>query len=170
MKKYYFLFFCYLLSKLSYSQLCDTLILKDGTEQYGIIKEIRIREIVYKKCDFLDGPNYIVEKRDLFLIKYSNGDKEVFFDNKAIQNDVVKSLSGKNITDLNIDEKKSLINQSDCFEMSLKNGEIISCKIVKFETTRTVFKYCDSKKYFTTETIYVDYIKDKNGVIIYFNK
>jgi hypothetical protein len=171
MKKYYFIsFFIYFIPIISYSQLCDTLILKDGTEQHGIIKEIRISEIVYKKCDFIDGPNYTVEKANIFLIKYANGNKEMFSDTKSTKNIDIKSLSGKTIAELNTKEKQLLIDESSCFEVKLKDGKIYSCKIIKIEKLKTVFKYCDSQNKFITNNIYVEHIINSEGVIIYFNK
>ncbi|MES2680444.1 MAG: DUF4190 domain-containing protein [Bacteroidota bacterium] len=59
---------------------CDDIIFKDGSEIKGKIVEITPTEIKYKKCDMLDGPNYVTKKSEVFMIKYSNGTREVFKD------------------------------------------------------------------------------------------
>jgi hypothetical protein len=60
-----------------FSQDCDILIMKDGKESSVIVSEIRVSEIAYKKCDFQNGPLYIVLKNEVFMIKYRNGQNEV---------------------------------------------------------------------------------------------
>jgi len=57
---------------------CDILTLKDGSEISAKIFEITSNEIKYKKCDYQDGPLYTKLKSDVFMIKYSNGTKDVF--------------------------------------------------------------------------------------------
>ena len=57
---------------------CDTMIFKDGSEISGKIIEVSPGLIKYKRCDLLSGPLYTVKKADVFMIKYSNGVREVF--------------------------------------------------------------------------------------------
>lgn len=57
---------------------CDDLIFKDGSEIKVKVIEITSTEIKYKKCDFPDGPNYVVKKSEIFMVKYANGTREVF--------------------------------------------------------------------------------------------
>ena len=45
--------------------------------------EIPLNEIKYKKCDNIDGPIITKYKNDVFMVKYSNGSKEVFNDNNS---------------------------------------------------------------------------------------
>ncbi|WP_317897291.1 DUF4190 domain-containing protein [Aurantibacillus circumpalustris] len=56
---------------------CDVLVFKDGAEIRGKIIEKNQNEIKYKRCDSPDGPTYISKKSELFMIKYSNGTREV---------------------------------------------------------------------------------------------
>ena len=56
---------------------CDVLIFKDGAEIKAKIKEIDANEIRYKRCDSQDGPMYVCRKSEIFMIKYSNGTREV---------------------------------------------------------------------------------------------
>ncbi len=63
---------------------CDDIIFKDGSEIKGKIVEVTPTEIKYKKCDLLDGPNYVAKKSEVFMIKYANGTREVFKDQSNI--------------------------------------------------------------------------------------
>lgn len=57
---------------------CDVIIFRDGTEKPAKVLEITPAEVKYKRCDFIDGPIIAVRKSEIFMIKYSNGTKEVF--------------------------------------------------------------------------------------------
>lgn len=57
---------------------CDLIIFKDGSEVSAKVSEITSTEVKYKKCEMEDGPNYVVKKSELFMIKYANGTREVF--------------------------------------------------------------------------------------------
>ena len=56
---------------------CDLIIFKDGSEVPVTLIEISSRQIKYKKCSLPDGPLFITNKTDLFMIKYVNGTKEL---------------------------------------------------------------------------------------------
>ena len=56
---------------------CDTIILKSGTQIEGKVTEITLTEIKYKKCINLDGPTISLAKADVYLIKYTNGTKDI---------------------------------------------------------------------------------------------
>lgn len=66
--------------KMSDSDSCDVIIFKDGSEVSGKILEFVPGQIKYKRCDLLSGPTYTVRKSDVFMIKYSNGVREVIKD------------------------------------------------------------------------------------------
>lgn len=56
---------------------CDVLILKNGEEVKVKVIEITQTEIKYKKCDFQTGPLITIDKSEVFMIKYSNGSKDI---------------------------------------------------------------------------------------------
>ena len=56
---------------------CDVVTLNDGTDVSCKVLEINDQEIKYKKCENLDGPVYIINKKNIFRIVYANGTKEV---------------------------------------------------------------------------------------------
>lgn len=59
-----------------YSQ--DILIKKNGDEVEVRVISISNDEIEYKKWSNQDGPSYIIPKGEVFMIKYKNGEKDVF--------------------------------------------------------------------------------------------
>jgi len=56
---------------------CDVILLRTGNEIQAKVTEITPTEIKYKKCDFIDGPTISIDKKDVFMIQYSNGTKDV---------------------------------------------------------------------------------------------
>lgn len=57
---------------------CDEMFFNDGTDLKVKVIEITADEVKYHKCDMPDGPLYVAKKNNVFLIKYSNGTREVF--------------------------------------------------------------------------------------------
>ncbi|MBI2722450.1 MAG: DUF4190 domain-containing protein [Bacteroidetes bacterium] len=56
----------------------DMITMRDGRELLGKVIEVSPKTIKYKRCDNLDGPLMVVNTNDVFMIKYTNGTKEVF--------------------------------------------------------------------------------------------
>ncbi|MBL7888061.1 MAG: hypothetical protein JNL24_00825 [Bacteroidia bacterium] len=56
----------------------DTIIFKDSSSVIGIIKEKRSDEIVYKRYEVPDGPDYVILKNTIKKIHYAGGLKEQF--------------------------------------------------------------------------------------------
>lgn len=61
-----------------YAQECDNIILLNGEEVMSKVLEVTVDEIKYKRCDNLEGPVYSIKKSDVFMIKYTNGTKDIF--------------------------------------------------------------------------------------------
>ncbi len=79
MKRILLAFFCLsicLLTSKSFAQ--DIITLHTGEELKVEIKEVSKTEVKYKKISFYDGPLFTLPISDIFMIKYSNGEKEVF--------------------------------------------------------------------------------------------
>lgn len=55
----------------------DVIIKMSGEEIESKIIEINTTEIKYKKHSLPDGPLYVIQKSEVFMIKYSNGEKEL---------------------------------------------------------------------------------------------
>ena len=76
------LLICFALIPLFAVQAQDVILKRNGEEVQVKVQEISLHEIKYKRFDNLDGPMISISKRDVFMIKYENGTKEVF--NEAV--------------------------------------------------------------------------------------
>ena len=56
----------------------DVIVFRNGEEAEVKVEEITPNEVKYKKTSNPDGPSYIFNKDDIFMIKYKNGEKDVF--------------------------------------------------------------------------------------------
>jgi hypothetical protein len=62
---------------------CEEIITRNGDIIEAKIIEVGVTEIKYKKCSNKEGPSYSILKSDVFMIKYKNGDKDVFNEKKS---------------------------------------------------------------------------------------
>lgn len=96
MKKYICLLFVML--GLGIARAQDVIVLRNTDEIYAKVVEINPESVKYVQWDFQDGPVRIVDKRDIFFIKYQNGQKETFTSNDVIEDrSVEKKTFGKYI-------------------------------------------------------------------------
>ena len=58
----------------------DVITLKNGDDIQAIVQEIGDVDIKYKKFDNPNGPNYSLKKSEIFMIRYVNGNKDVFIE------------------------------------------------------------------------------------------
>jgi hypothetical protein len=63
--------------------------LTDGAEERVKITDVSSTEIRYKRCDFLNGPSYVISKNKVFMMIYANGRREVI-QTKASQKTALK--------------------------------------------------------------------------------
>jgi hypothetical protein len=71
--------FCFSFTISTHAQ--DKIMFIDGTEILSKVIEINNNEIKYKQFDNQNGPTIITLKKNIFIIKYENGTKEVFTEN-----------------------------------------------------------------------------------------
>lgn len=69
----------------------DMITMRNGQELFGKVMEVSPKTVKYKRCDNLDGPLMVVNTNDVFMIKYTNGTKEVF-----TKDETQNSGTGKN--------------------------------------------------------------------------
>lgn len=62
----------------------DVIIRRDGDEIQAKVIRVGAAEIDYKKWSNQDGPTYSVNKSEVFIIKYGNGEKDVFKDDPTV--------------------------------------------------------------------------------------
>ena len=63
----------------------DVIVLKSTEEIQAKVLEIAPNTVKYVEWDFQDGPVRIVNRSDIFVIKYQNGRKEVFVDTSRMR-------------------------------------------------------------------------------------
>lgn len=61
----------------------DLIICRNGDEITSKILKISKTEVEYKKWSNIEGPTYTLDKADIFMIKYQNGEKDVFKETPA---------------------------------------------------------------------------------------
>jgi hypothetical protein len=71
-----FIMGCFFCSSALFAQ--DIITLKSGDEIKAKVQEIGTDNVKYKKYENQNGPTYTMMKSDIFMIKYENGDKDVF--------------------------------------------------------------------------------------------
>lgn len=76
MKKITFSLFAILTSIFCFSQ--DVITKSDGEEVKAKVLEVTQAEIKYKKFDNPNGPTFTILKKEVFMIRYENGSKDVF--------------------------------------------------------------------------------------------
>jgi hypothetical protein len=80
MKKIIFIVFC-LVTAASAANAQDIIVKKDGSEIKANVTKVSNSEVEYKKFGNPSGPTYTLSKSEIFMIKYQDGDKEVFDQN-----------------------------------------------------------------------------------------
>ncbi len=73
------------LSLKSFSQ--DTIYKRNGDILIAQILEITPVLVKFKKIAFLEGPIYSIEKNELFMIRYKNGSKDMFWEDLKTEKD-----------------------------------------------------------------------------------
>jgi uncharacterized protein with PIN domain len=114
------LIFLFLNASNSFSQ--DLFIYKDGSELNVKVLRVNKNDISYKKNSNINGPEYVEDKINLFMIKYENGTKDIFINNSE----------EKNIKE-NSKEKLMNIQESNCKHqvdsiVFMNNKYMIVCK------------------------------------------
>ncbi len=69
----------------------DVIIKPNGDEIKAKVTKVNSNEIEYKKWTNQDGPLYTIDTRDVFMIKYTNGEKDVF--NTGEKQQITQQLS-----------------------------------------------------------------------------
>ena len=69
----------------------DVITLKDGTDVKTKILEVTSSEIKYKKYSNPDGPIFTVRKSDVLIVRYENGEKDVFAETQRKNNSTLNT-------------------------------------------------------------------------------
>jgi hypothetical protein len=111
----------------SYSQ--DIITTKSGEDIKAKVLEVNTTEIKFKKIDNIEGPTFSVLKSEILLVRYSNGSKDIFYENSA------KQTPKSNLT-AEITSKKHAESsmKSGGFNFGLKSGLTYSAFDIEFSS------------------------------------
>ena len=59
------------------AQAQDVIVFRNGTTQNAKVLEIGTTNVVYRKSENLDGPQYVADKTEISVIEYANGSRDV---------------------------------------------------------------------------------------------
>lgn len=121
----------------------DIFIYKDGSEVKVKVLRVNKNDVNYKKQSNLNGPEYTEEIKNLFMIKYKNGSKDIFSNQKkSSKTNQTKKItpSASKSTDVECEDTLVFIN----------NKYVIKCKdsdvIIRFATSKEVKENRPSNK------------------------
>ncbi|MDQ3047542.1 MAG: hypothetical protein M3R27_08355 [Bacteroidota bacterium] len=100
----------------------DYIIKKNGDEIKAKVVEVGTIEIKYKKFEKPTGPNYVVERADVFMIKYEDGTKDVL--NPVIDNNKAEPVKVESKKDESKRAPESDMNKSVPQKDQSKNSYI----------------------------------------------
>lgn len=81
------------------SMMClaqDIIIKQDKTEIKSKVSEITETTIKYKKWDNVDGPLYNISKTEVFMILYSNGQREIINQSQTLASTTAQQTAARN--------------------------------------------------------------------------
>jgi hypothetical protein len=124
MKRYLLLVFSILLT-CSFAIAQDVIIYQDGTEINSKVIKVGKEEIVYKKYNNLNGPEYTEDIMNVFMIKYEGGTKDVFKNNNSTN----KKDENEELYTLNAGELISLYFRESLNSKDISNGQLIKLAV-----------------------------------------
>ncbi|MDD6736787.1 MAG: hypothetical protein PUE03_01150 [Prevotella sp.] len=108
----------------------DIIIMRNGDEVEAKVTKVSSNEVEYHKWSNLEGPVYSVDKADVFMVKYKNGEKDVFDNVKAKKDDARKTESDSStpqyveaVPAANNQELISLYNKEVKIQTGKQNGK-----------------------------------------------
>ncbi len=134
----------------------DVLILANGTELQAKVIEIGENYISYKKYENLNGPTYNSPIKEVFMVIYKNGKREIF--DVKDQSKVNPSTDVKD--DKNIITSIAALNNSD-FEVKLIKAETVPDKKNKVTTVKAEIDVYRDGAYFTNLAITAAQVNNK---------
>jgi hypothetical protein len=128
-KLFSILFFCSI-----YTMNAQDIIIKTNTDEIECkIIEIEDSKVKYRKYSNLKGPIYNINKSEIFMIKYENGDKDVFKDLEIIETEQETITKNKPI----VNEEKKIPQRTYALKFGLGIGNIFNTTLVSNGTVTT---------------------------------
>lgn len=76
MRKFIILLFAITTLQIAFAE--DVIYLTNGDDIKSLVSEVTSTEVKYKKVSNVDGPTYTINKSDILMIIYANGEKDIF--------------------------------------------------------------------------------------------
>ncbi|MBQ6732692.1 MAG: hypothetical protein IJR06_06200 [Paludibacteraceae bacterium] len=74
----------------------DVIYLTNGDEIKSLVSEVTSTTVKYKKFSNVDGPTYTINKSDILMIIYANGEKDIFISSNAKKEPLQQDYSANN--------------------------------------------------------------------------
>lgn len=121
----------------------DIIVKKDGEEISAKILEIGLDNVKFKKYNNLEGPDYILPKYDIVFVKFENGTKEIFNQEKTSKSNEEKIRKGIHLG-LHVAPGLGELSQANtAFGFSYKGGMDINIYFNDYIGIKTGFSYLD---------------------------
>jgi len=111
----------------------DIITKSDGTDIKAKVSEVGTTDIKYKNFSNLDGPTYTISKKEVLMVTYENGERDVFGSQATSTNAIPEGImtldrwSGRlSINGMNIDKKSTYLYLTPEAEALYKSGDSIS--------------------------------------------
>lgn len=112
----------------------DVIIKRDGNEIQAKVLKVSDTEINYVKWNNLEGPTYTLSKSEIFMIKYKNGEKDIFErdkeqDAKPVQTQPVPVYPSQNSYSQSMyrfDEKQNVLDKARRANSAAKTFDVIA--------------------------------------------
>lgn len=165
-----------------YSQ--DLIVKSDGSEIQAKVLSVEESKVSYRKWSNKNGPTYSLNTDRIFMIKYENGDKDVFSGNKdsgkasaaadvtsgyvekqpaADNSELIMKYNPK--VEFNLKQKNSKTRY--CFTvMGVEPSSVLSNEDVEMSFVRKIVPSC----YYTVALRYYIEIKNKTDKVLYIDK
>lgn len=108
----------------------DIIVMRNGDEVEAKVVKVSSNEVEYHKWSNLEGPVYSVAKTDVFMVKYKNGEKDVFDNVTAKSDNAPKSESNSSepqyveaVPAANNQELISMYNKEVKIQTGKQNGK-----------------------------------------------
>lgn len=110
----------------------DVMILQSGEEIVCKVKVISDIEISYEVCEEDSNKLKVAKRQHVFLIKYSNGSKELINQTNSGQNLKMQNIRGTN-ADSDLPQRPTYVYSKNTDVILFRNGNVEFCQIKKIE-------------------------------------
>jgi hypothetical protein len=145
-----------LISNYTFGQ--DMITKNNGEDIKCKVLEVGKEDVKYKKHSNLKGPTYTLSKSEILIIRYENGEKDIFNNNSIPNKPVEKIIEKPN----KIEGYEGLI--------IMKNGEMIDAIIITISETTIKYREIDEEKTKLLSTDVVIKVENWDGNEMYVNK